>query len=774
MNIDLSKATYKQGMGNKKLCTYFGTLDIETSVTEYDIAYSYQQGFAVFNSLTDELIAYEETRDIVKLVDNIINLSAVVEKDSRFIIFVHKLSYDITFFRQTLINRMADFYNEKPDGIYEELLTGAIDWLSFRIKNIEFRCSYKLTQMSLYTFTKTMNIANRKLLGANDYGLHYSDEELPKEYNDYMYNDTVGLGQAICKLMKLEGLTLTTLPYTATGFVRKDIMKAFKSDITAITQAKRCRPNPAEFKLWTEALSGGLSQVNKRYKNKVVIGDTKTAFIRHRDFVSHYPTVMLTKKFPMSKGIRETFDIDESTYSNIDKLTDIANKFKQLVYSDEYLIIATVDIYNYRSKQDSIRFLPPTDKIKKHISEDEYSTTYYSNKIDSNEGVIRLTLSTPDLQCLYEYAESDMILPVNVYKYKMGRLPKQIIDTIKKYFTDKSIIKEKIKSAKRNNNEALLLELSATYSRAKVKLNSCAGMMMQKPMQDSYELSIDGTQSEALKWDLSTTEKINEILDSYYGTHNKRGQMDRGRCLSLLHAVFITAYGRQELLRACNAVGWENVIYVDTDSLFYKSTPEVEARLEELNKRYRQEAIDNEAFVTFKIDDETKTSYLSYLEDEYHTITIFKAISAKRYLYYCEETGLKLVCSSIMLGTDLVEDENGNANYSYTREMEICGFDKPREITLEDAKMAFIRFKKGFQFKRCSTKVSQYVTNTPAYRNINGHTEWVENGTILKSSIVTLHDIDVRNVDDIEVLLLRHTHLDNIIVPTTLSKEEDI
>ena len=63
------------------------------------------------------------------------------------------------------------------DAEHEDFLIDNKHWLFFRIGSLEFRCSYKLTQMNLYMFTKEMHVQHKKLLGANDYGIHYEHQE---------------------------------------------------------------------------------------------------------------------------------------------------------------------------------------------------------------------------------------------------------------------------------------------------------------------------------------------------------------------------------------------------------------------------------------------------------------------------------------------------------------------------------------------------------------------------------------------------------------------
>lgn len=708
MNIENAKFKSQRGT-YKRICTYFATLDIETSSSDDNtMAWSYQQAIAMFDSEKYTLVDYKSTRNIIDMVDILVKLNNEIGDNGYLYIFVHNLSFDLSFFRITLINAIR---KDNPSANYSELLTGTADWLTFKIGALEFRCSYRLTLMSLYTFTKTMNVKHIKLLGANDYGKHFSDEELPVSFNKYLYNDVVGLGEAICKLMKIEGLTLRTLPYTSTGFIRNELKRSFNQDRQSMYEVKDSKPQYNEFLLWNKAFRGGLNRLNKER----AMDDNHGCVVRHVDFVSHYPALLLTRKYPYGHGMYYKFDYN--VFTKHSKKND--NWLKDITYNEDYLIVARVLLVNYKP-----------DKYKFNLFEQE-------------ETIVEVC--TPDLQCLYEYADVERIVPLDVYVYKAKRLPEQIINIIKKYFTSKSILKEKIKTAKRNS-DASLLELEAEYARAKAKLNGIGGLLQQKPMTDTYNIDDNGNIGEHAEFDLSSKTEVSNMLDKHYGSTSREivGEVGKGKCFSLIHGVFMTAYGRQKLLNACAKIGWNNNLYSDTDSDFYLYSKEAEKRIEELNEQYMKEAIENDAYVDIEVDGQTKRCYLGLLEDEGETITRFKAISAKRYCYLSKERGFKVVCSSVSKGTDLYEDEEHNAMYAFTREMELCGLKENRQLTEEDINNGFLNFEDGFTFRRCSsTSVIRPITER-GYYDIDGHKQYVDNGVILRKTNITLTAIHER------------------------------
>lgn len=793
---NLTKAQFKagRGFGKKKICTYFMVADTETShnckpdkaCTDFK-AWSYQQAQALFDIETGQLLEYNESRNIEEFIINFLNFDFQLGKNGHGIVFFHNFKFDFRFFRSMLIKVFHNNYpNIRTDipysqgGLYEDFMTDSKSWLYFRIHNLEFRCSWRLTGQSLYSFTKDMGVQHRKILGANDYGVHYPDEQLSKEYHDYMYNDVVGLGEAICQMCKLEGLTLNTLPYTATGFPRNDVKRKFRANKKLILEFRKSRPDPVEFRIWAKAYAGGHTQANEIYREKKIT--SLLGNIKHRDFVSFYPSMIYTQLYPIGKGRLESIPtVDEMLNDEVIRQREEDN-LKKLAYSNDRMLFTRCLIINFSMKDGVMPFIPHSHVEKVNYYSD---AVYYSHKLKEVHGAFIINTCTPELRMIYEYCNCDHIIPLDLYTYKAGRMPKPILDTVMQYFKDKSDYKYQVKDAEKKHLPTLL-ELKAKLQRAKGKLNGIYGMLVEMIIKDMYTIKDDGS-IETKVVDIYDLQNIKEALTNYYGSFKEgiEGSCRNGKCLSYSHGVFVTAWAKYYLFLFCKTIGWENIIYCDTDSAFYKSTDEIEQRIQKLNDQLRKEAINTNAYTDVTLPDgTTKRCYLHYFDDEEEKITAFKVLNAKRYMYTTIENinrddddnyHLSLTCAGISAGTNLVEDSKGNANYTYTREMEISGYDKPTKLTKHNMMIdAYNNFKNGsFVFNQCGGTTAKYVSYKPTWENIDGHKVLTEGGIAILGCTKILRSIEDYQYDESDIYDLRTDDLSEIAELYNLTEVEE-
>lgn len=731
-----TETSYLEGDNLKAALPDFDTivksLTYRNKTTTLDfLAWSYQQGIALFDSKTGKQLIYEETRTMLDFCQNfwilsqaLFNVSRILntrakkknnnakDKWGKIIVYFHNLKFDIMFFRKTLI-RMWQAVSNGHEIKVDDFMTDNHAWLYFSIQNVEFRCSWRLTGSSLYEFTKEMNVQHRKSLGDNDYGVHYPDEVLPAKFNKYMKHDVVGLGEALCQFMKIENLNLNELPYTSTGFPRKYVMNLFKKDKMAMIKFKASQPDITEYKIWCGAYSGGMTQANQLYTSREV----RRSDIKHRDFVSFYPSMMVTQLYPSGKG--QLVPLPDDIIARADLL-------KTLVNNPNILLACKVHIYNYMIKDSVMPFLPAHRFLP--INNDTIAKTY-SHKVEYLYGVGELDTTTPELKMIYEYAqqhEGFIVIPQVIYQYTAERLPTPILDAVQHYFNLKSFYKDKVKKAEEQGQYEMLGELQALLQRNKAKLNGLYGMMVEQQVRNA--ISIDEFGEVVVKIsDLTNDIQIAKALDKYYSSNN-------GKCLSYLHGVYITAWAKYYLFKFCDTIGWDNVLYVDTDSAFYISSEGVESKIEDLNQQCRQDAIRLGAYTDFETTDENgntiiKRDYLHYFDLEAEEITCFKALNAKRYLYAFTNSKkhkrvLKLTAAGISGGIDSREHvkvdkikviENGveiekthetyYSAYDYTREMELAGIEygkhldsngEPIKLTEDDFDRAFNNFNNSY------------------------------------------------------------------------------
>lgn len=189
---------------------------------------------------------------------------------------------------------LKGIYHFQPENIFAVASRKVIKadmWDCF-----EFRCSYKLTNMSLKQFTSKMQVTHQKLSGDEfDYSVkRYPWTPLSDEELQYCINDVLGLVEAINALMARDGDTLQTIPLTSTGYVRRNAKRAMKDGSVHHNFVYSILPDIETYIALREAFRGGNTHANRYYAGDIVEN------VHSADRSSSYPAVMCNCEFPMS------------------------------------------------------------------------------------------------------------------------------------------------------------------------------------------------------------------------------------------------------------------------------------------------------------------------------------------------------------------------------------------------------------------------------------------------------------------------------------------
>ena len=207
----------------------------------------------------------EEITVIGRTWNEFLNLQNEIKKllPSGFwlVVYVHNLSYEFQF--------LKGVYSFTPNDVFaiaSRKLIKCDMWGCF-----EFRCSYKLTNMSLKQFTSKMKVTHQKLSGEDfNYSVkRYPWTELTEEELSYCVNDVLGLVEAINALMARDADTLQTIPLTSTGYVRRNAKRAMRNGIHH-NFVYSILPNYEVYTALREAFRGGNTHANRYYAGDVV------------------------------------------------------------------------------------------------------------------------------------------------------------------------------------------------------------------------------------------------------------------------------------------------------------------------------------------------------------------------------------------------------------------------------------------------------------------------------------------------------------------------
>lgn len=272
---------YRGNPGGRKVlyADCVAAFDIESS-TVYDENGEPHSFMYIWMFALDDVVYYGRTWDEFR--DFVFRLKDHLREGMTLLAYVHNLSYEYQFLSGIFEIDRDDIFPTDPRKILKLTL---VPWL-------EMRCSYYLTNMSLRQFLKAEDVEMQK--EELDYKkLRYPWTEMSEEELSYCNNDVQGLTQAIRHRLKMTKDNLYTIPYTSTGYVRREAKRVLKT----------CRRHDdyrydswEVFKRLAKAFRGGNTHANRYYAALGVIREKGFS----EDFASCYPTeiVLDEREYP--------------------------------------------------------------------------------------------------------------------------------------------------------------------------------------------------------------------------------------------------------------------------------------------------------------------------------------------------------------------------------------------------------------------------------------------------------------------------------------------
>ena len=439
-------------------------------------------------------------RTWIEFKEFIHNCRLKLKEHEYLMVYVHNLSFEFSF--------LKGIYNFKKDEVFSiepRKVLRCTMWDHF-----EIRCSYLLTNMNLATFTKRMGVTQK--LSGEDFNytkIRYPWTELSDQELQYCIVDVQGLVEALKVYFKIENDNFYTIPFTSTGFVRRDVKRAMRHYNRQ--DLYNMQPDYEVFKILREAFRGGNTHANRYYANTIMDN------IASYDRVSSYPDVQINELFPMSPWIRE---------ENV-----TAERACRIIYKHQRAALMRVGFRNIRLK-DPLWGCP---YIPKHKCRN-LGPHYNDNGRILWADWLELSLTDPDLKIIMQEYDYDSITFYDFYHCRYGRLPKPLREEIQKFYRDKTELKG-------------VAGQELFYMLQKAKLNSIYGMSVQAPVKQTIDF-IDGQwiEQEEPEQDLLNKNNAKAFLVYSWG-------------------VWTTAHARMELEKAINIVGPERFVYCDTDSV---------------------------------------------------------------------------------------------------------------------------------------------------------------------------------------------------------------
>ena len=514
-------------------------------------------------------------------------------KERYIVVYVHNLSYEFQFICKWFnwVDIFADS-ERKP-------IKATTD------SHFIFKCSYRLSGYSLEVLANNLKSHNiKKMVGDLDYNLiRNSKTPISKEELKYCENDVLIVTSYIDEQINEFG-NIEKIPLTQTGKVRRYVRKQCFQNKEYQYFIKELTIEKPEYLMLKNAFMGGFTHCNAMYTNKICQNVTSY------DFTSSYPTVLISEKYPMSKG-KEVYITTE---------TELLNLIKN------YCVLVDLQFSNIQSSfmYEQIISYSKCRNVK--------------NPLINNGRIVQadtLTISCTDIDFLNikDFYKWDNIKIGLCYIYEKNYLPKEFIKTILHLYKSKTELKG-------------VDGKEVEYLHSKELLNSLYGMCVTSIVHDKY--NFDGKE-----W-TSEVGNLEEELKNY--------NTDKNRFLFYHWGVWCTAYARNNLytgIKECK----DDYIYSDTDSIkifnadkhknyFEKYNQWIVQKLEKCLK-YHNIPIDYISPKTIK--GETKTLGIWDFDGFY---TDFKTLGAKRYIYRKDDKISITVCGlSKKSGKEFIENQ---------------------------------------------------------------------------------------------------------------------
>lgn len=551
----------------KRYINHLMTFDIETSTIEKTdgsfegFMYHWQvciDGYVCFGRTWKEFLTF--LRKMNRALKN-------YDKKHKLVCYIHNFSYEFQFLYSWIkLTEVFAIDKRKP------LKAISKDF------NIEFRCSYLLSNMNLKKFIEnTPNAHYFKGTGDLDYHKVFTPQtNLTMSELGYCFNDVMGLYEAIIYLLKED--TLVTIPLTSTGYVRRECRNNMRKNKKNRKQFLELKLNDKLYTLCKDAFRGGNTASN-RYK---------TNFINYNlssyDMSSAYPYAMISGLYPITP-------FQEETIISLDMLDDYNNRYCTLAYySFEKVKLKKGVPFPYIPYSKCIEFIAPNYETK--FKGKEYC---YNGRILEAE-FIKIAMTNYDYQIFinqYDYDEDNVRVEDFYYSHK-GFLPKELTDTVIEFFTLKSQLKG-------------IEEKEYEYMKSKNKLNSLYGMIVTDIIRQE-NLFTD-------QWEKGE----NSTLEEYYSKRNN--------FLTYQWGLFVTAICRTNLQKAIDKIGLD-CVYIDTDSV--KFVGEHDNVFEHINQEMIVWCSDNDIINSVKVGNQ---KYFLGLYDREKGYDEFITLGAKKYAF---------------------------------------------------------------------------------------------------------------------------------------------
>lgn len=563
----------KRGKGSKKiLCEYYNipcAFDIETTSIvncEKPYGFMYHWQFDIMVNEKHYVCFGTFWEEYEKLVSNLSNALNLCDKN-RLVVYVHNLAFEYQFLRSI----------HQTSQLFATAKRQPLKWLTQ--DGLEFRCSYKLSNMSLAKFCEnSRNVKHGKIVGVYDYLKIRTPYDKPTiEELEYDYNDVAGLCECIAD--RLEEDTIATIPMTSTGYIRRDYQRRIATNPKYRDKFLVGALDAETFILATKVFRGGNTASNPIYTKQVLEN------VFSYDIQSSYPAVMaMSNRFPIGKWHKDDFDIDKVKNKCCMFCLKLENPFVKSDVASPYIDLA-------------------------HCTHIEHPTVLNGRILDAKS--LEIYVTEIDFEIICKQYKFDKIFVKEFQWCNRGMLPRDIREVLMELYTQKTQLKN-------------VVGKEYEYAKSKNRVNASYGMMVTNPLNDMYD------DTEESGWTCEKNTDVQGTLDKYYN--------NASHFLHFTWGVYVTALARMNLQELIDICGKYSFVYCDTDSVKFLSHDKerIEKEIEKINARVRKRAHDVRPVATaYKDGKEYCLGIWDFDNDTEKGYSHFRTFGAKKYAYEC-------------------------------------------------------------------------------------------------------------------------------------------
>lgn len=640
----------------------FCVCDTETSHIDDEKGWIYQWAVKIKNTY----FCGRTPSELINLLKRVAEFYHLTD-DRKLIMYIHNAQYDVQYLKH---------YLKLYDPFLKIMTTDAHSVLYVDIFGFKIYCSYRLSNLSLAKLSETYSKKYLKAVGDIDYNIiRYQDTILSATDWEYMLSDVASQYDGVENYLFAMGYSKPAdAPITSTGFVRVNCRNASRTDENWRKEFKKGALTVEQYNLCRWAFMGGVCIASFMYAGRTIRACDDYG-LGHEDFRSSYPARQMINYFPEGTP---------SWYGEVETLEELE------MLCNRYCCVFELTLEDVHIKPGVTAPYIPSSKCINLVD-----PLRINGKIVS---ATRLTMAVTEIDFKWIKAQYNAKIKVShMLIFKRGKLPNWFKEEVMKYYEGKCKLK---------HSDYVL------YMRSKAWLNAIYGMTATALVRDEYDMDDDliFTPKSVFNDDDPEDvrdEKIKEYnqkqLDRYYRSYNS--------FLPYQYALWTTAWARNALFEMITTVGYDNFLYCDTDSVFYKKTPEVAERM----KKYRQKCIDEAIAAGAFIDDQ----YLGEPTPE-EPLRAFRALHSKCYAMEeynpkTKEYELKVTIAGIPKKTQKWIDGNPVIK---TNAEELGDIDN-----LQD----------GFIFSHNGGTCCTYVEDTPRIETINGHKTELASAAIISN-----------------------------------------